>query len=74
LGEFERSEICGSFITNEAIRIKSKGERISNKAVEGGSGDARGKGIWEGPKELLVCCELERNNESCEEVEGVLDV
>lgn len=42
--------------------------------MEGESGDARGKGIWERSKELLVCCKLERNNESCEEVEGVLNV
>jgi hypothetical protein len=73
LRELERSEVCGSFITREGIGIKSKGERNSGEAVEGGSGDARGKGIWERPEELLVCCKLQRNNESCEKVEGVLD-
>lgn len=35
-------------------------------------GDARGERIWEGPKELLVCRELEGNDEGREEVEGVL--
>jgi hypothetical protein len=35
LGELERSEVCGGFITSGGIGIKSKGERISIEAVEG---------------------------------------
>ncbi len=41
---------------------------------EGVSRDARGKGIWEGSKELFVSCELKRNDESGKKVESVLDV
>ena len=42
--------------------------------MEWKSGDARGEGIRERSKELLVCCELQGNNKSCEKVEGVLNV
>jgi hypothetical protein len=51
----------------------SLGGRIRKRKGRKEKGDARGERIWEGPKELFVCRELEGDDEGCEEIEGVLE-